>query len=63
MIFWICRYWFFFIVTYKGEIKGCGVNQFTLARKADDWRIIFGADIAAGEDADCESFKKHPSVN
>ena len=49
--------WAPFVVTYKGDIAGCGVNQFTVAKTEDEWRIVFGMDTAAGAATDCASFK------
>lgn len=47
--------WAPFTLHYKGELTGCGVNQFTLAREKDIWTIIHGIDI---QDAgDCATFK------
>ncbi len=50
--------WAPFVVTYKGEIAGCGVNSFTLAKSGGDWRIVFGMDTAATEGTDCGAFKE-----
>lgn len=47
--------WAPFILRYKGDIAGCGVNQFTLAYAAEKWTIVHGIDIA--DDGDCETFK------
>lgn len=50
--------WAPFVVTYKGEIAGCGVNEFVLAKSDGDWRIVFGMDTAAAPEVDCASFKE-----
>ena len=50
--------WAPFIVAYKGNIVGCGVNTFTLAKIDGDWRIVFGMDTAAPEGTECETFKE-----
>ena len=55
--------WAPFVVTYKGEKVGCGVNQFTLAKTEDDWRIVFGMDTAAEATIECESFKQFMKAN
>jgi len=48
--------WAPFLVTYQGELVGCGVNQLTLANTGDDWRIVFGMDTSEPEDT-CGDFK------
>ena len=48
--------WAPFIITFQGELVGCGVNQLTLAKSDDQWRVVFGMDT--GEPAGtCEGFK------
>lgn len=47
--------WAPFILHYKGELVGCGVNQFTLARTGQTWTIIHGIDTQ--DDGDCSTFK------
>ncbi len=47
--------WAPFILYYKGELVGCGVNQFTLAREKDAWTIIHGIDTQ--DSGDCATFK------
>jgi len=37
--------WAPFIIHYKGELVGCGVNQFTLAKSNEGWRILYGIDM------------------
>lgn len=46
--------WAPFTLRYKGELVGCGVNQFTLGKTADGWRILYGIDKPSTED--CSSF-------
>lgn len=46
--------WAPFTIRYKGELVGCGVNQFTLGKTADGWRILYGIDKPA--QTDCETF-------
>ena len=47
--------WAPFILYYKGELVGCGVNQFTLAREKEAWTIIHGIDTPDG--GECATFK------
>ncbi len=49
--------WAPFVVTYKGAVVGCGVNEFVLAKAEGDWRIVFAMDNAAPEGTDCTTFK------
>ncbi len=44
--------WAPFVIYYKGKLAGCGVNQFTLAKSADGWKIIYGIDKPTAEDCD-----------
>jgi len=37
--------WAPFILHFKGELVGCGVNQFTLAKSSAGWRILYGIDM------------------
>ena len=46
--------WAPFIIHYKGDLVGCGVNQFTLVRTAEGWRILHGIDAA--HDGDCQAY-------
>ncbi|MBO6504713.1 MAG: nuclear transport factor 2 family protein [Kordiimonadaceae bacterium] len=46
--------WAPFTIRYKGDLVGCGVNQFTLGKTADGWRILYGIDMPA--EVDCETF-------
>lgn len=46
--------WAPFTVTYKGDLVGCGVNQFTLGKTADGWRVLYGIDMPSQED--CTTF-------
>jgi len=48
--------WAPFVLTYKGDIAGCGVNTLTLARVAEGWRIASGMDTAAEKEA-CAGFR------
>ncbi|NVJ96615.1 MAG: nuclear transport factor 2 family protein [Alphaproteobacteria bacterium] len=42
--------WAPFVVSLNGDVKGCGVNQFTLAKSNDGWRILYGIDMPTKED-------------
>ncbi len=46
--------WAPFTITYKGDLVGCGVNQFTLAKTGEGWRVVYGVDMPS--EADCETF-------
>lgn len=46
--------WAPFTIRYKGELVGCGVNQFTLGKTPDGWRILYGIDKQA--QTDCATF-------
>ncbi|MEO1028496.1 MAG: nuclear transport factor 2 family protein [Pseudomonadota bacterium] len=47
--------WAPFMLTYKGELRGCGVNMFTLGMIEGEWKIIAGIDTQA--DTPCETFE------
>jgi hypothetical protein len=46
--------WAPFTIRFKGELVGCGVNQFTLAKTIEGWRIVYGIDMPA--QVDCETY-------
>ena len=48
--------WAPFQVSFDGEMVGCGVNQFTMAREASGWRVLYGIDQPTGEE--CSKFRK-----
>jgi len=48
--------WAPFTITFNGEMAGCGVNQLTMAKDADQWRIVSGIDTAAPKES-CATFK------
>lgn len=48
--------WAPFMISVKGELVGCGVNQLTLARVDGDWRAIFVMDTHEPRDT-CGDFK------
>lgn len=48
--------WAPFTITYKGELVGCGVNQFTLAKSTAGWRILYGIDMP--HDGDCTIYRQ-----
>jgi len=47
--------WAPFIIHYKGELVGCGVNQFTLAKSNSGWRILYGIDMP--HKGDCTTYR------
>lgn len=47
--------WAPFVLHYKGELVGCGVNQFTLAKSNAGWRIMYGIDMP--HKGDCTKFR------
>jgi len=47
--------WAPFQVSFDGEMVGCGFNQFTMAREASGWRILYGIDQPTGEE--CTIFR------
>jgi len=48
--------WAPFQVSFDGEMVGCGVNQFTMARSEGRWKILYGIDQPTGED--CTKFRR-----
>jgi len=48
--------WAPFLITYQGELVGCGVNQLTLANTEGDWRVVFAMDTSEPK-ATCGDFK------
>jgi len=52
--------WAPFTITYKGELVGCGVNQFTLGKTVDGWRVLYGIDMPSEQDCAAypDQFKK-----
>ena len=48
--------WAPFVLHYKGELVGCGVNQFTLAKSSAGWRILYGIDKP--HKGDCTKFRE-----
>jgi len=47
--------WAPFIIHYKGKLAGCGVNQFTLAKSSEGWRILYGIDTP--HKGDCDAYR------
>jgi hypothetical protein len=45
-----------FVIYLKGELKGCGVNQFTMVETNEGWRIVHGMDVPHA--GDCVSFRE-----
>jgi len=48
--------WAPFVITFNGEIAGCGINQLSMARQNESWQVVSGMDIPAPKDT-CENFK------
>ncbi|MEM9571120.1 MAG: hypothetical protein AAF996_06615 [Pseudomonadota bacterium] len=48
--------WAPFTITYQGEMVGCGINQLTLAKIDENWRVVFGIDTQAPKNT-CDTFK------
>jgi len=46
--------WAPFTIAYKGELVGCGVNQFTLGKTAEGWRVLYGIDMPS--ELDCTTY-------
>ena len=46
--------WAPFTLRYKGDLVGCGINQFTIAKANAGWRVVYGIDIHV--EADCETY-------
>lgn len=46
--------WAPFTIRYKGDLVGCGVNQFTLGKTAEGWRVLYGIDMPS--QADCTTY-------
>jgi hypothetical protein len=49
--------WAPFVIDVNGKRVGCGVNQFTMAKQNEDWRIVSGIDVQAPKE-DCETFRQ-----
>lgn len=48
--------WAPFVIDYKGERVGCGVNQLTLAHTGTEWRVLFAVDTHRPRES-CANFK------
>ncbi|MEP1145272.1 MAG: hypothetical protein ABJH52_16240 [Henriciella sp.] len=48
--------WAPFVIRFNGELVGCGVNTLTLARRDEDWRVVFGMDTGEPKET-CNGFK------
>lgn len=44
-----------FVIYLRGDLVGCGVNQFTLAKTTDGWRIVHGMDVQ--HQGDCTTYR------
>lgn len=49
--------WAPFTISLNGDLVGCGVNQLTMARQGESWRIVFGMDTNAQKET-CDTFKQ-----
>lgn len=49
--------WAPFTLNYKGKLVSCGVNQFTLAKSSDGWRVVYGIDKHEPKGTDCAAFR------
>ena len=49
--------WTPFVIRIDGDILGCGVNQFTMVRLDDEWRILSGIDEQAPVET-CGTFRE-----
>lgn len=49
--------WAPFIISYQGELVGCGVNQMTMTKVEDAWRVVFVMDTQAPKET-CGTFKE-----
>jgi hypothetical protein len=47
--------WAPFVINYKGEQVGCGVNQFTLGKTSGGWKILYGIDMP--HKGDCDAYR------
>ena len=50
--------WAPFVISVDGKLVGCGVNQLSMAKQGNDWRIVSGIDVQAPKE-DCADFKKN----
>ena len=49
--------WAPFVITYQGDVVGCGVNQMTMTKTEDGWKIVFVMDTQAPKET-CATFKE-----
>jgi len=49
--------WAPFVITFNGEIAGCGVNQLSMARNEGEWRVVSAMDTPAPKES-CATFKE-----
>lgn len=49
--------WAPFVIRFDGTIVGCGVNQLSMARVDDGWRIVSGMDTPTPKAEGCAAFK------
>jgi len=50
--------WAPFVISVDRKIVGCGVNQLSMAKQEDQWRIVSGMDTPAPKES-CENFKEN----
>lgn len=54
--------WAPFVISLGGEVRGCGVNQFTMVDMGEDgasqWRIVSGIDVQAPRET-CTGFREN----
>lgn len=48
--------WAPFVIRFDGKLVGCGVNQLSMVKQNNEWRISFGIDTPAPKES-CETFK------
>jgi hypothetical protein len=44
-----------FVIYMKDELVGCGVNQFTMVKITDGWRIVHGIDVQ--HEGNCRTYR------
>jgi len=49
--------WAPFVIRFDGKIVGCGVNQLSMAKDGEEWRVSSGMDTPAPKES-CETFKE-----
>ncbi len=49
--------WAPFTITLDGKLVGCGVNQLSMVKQGDVWRIVSGMDVQVPKGS-CEGFRE-----